>query len=26
VGVKQLMEGRMFLHQLVKIYAGGGYQ
>ena len=23
VGVKQLMEGRMFLHQLVKIYAGG---
>jgi len=26
VGVKQLMEGRMFLHQLVKIYAGGGYE
>ena len=23
VGVKQLMEGRMFLHQLVKMYAGG---
>lgn len=23
VGVKQLMEGRMFLYQLVKIYAGG---
>jgi acetylornithine deacetylase/succinyl-diaminopimelate desuccinylase-like protein len=23
VGVKQLMDGRMFLHQLVKIYAGG---
>jgi acetylornithine deacetylase/succinyl-diaminopimelate desuccinylase-like protein len=26
VGVKQLMEGRMFLHQLVKEYAGGGYE
>lgn len=26
VGVKQLMEGRMFLHQLVKMYAGGGYE
>jgi acetylornithine deacetylase/succinyl-diaminopimelate desuccinylase-like protein len=25
VGVKQLMEGRMFLHQLVKMYAGGSY-
>ena len=23
VGVKQLMEGRMFLYQLVKMYAGG---
>jgi acetylornithine deacetylase/succinyl-diaminopimelate desuccinylase-like protein len=23
VGVKQLLEGRMFLHQLVKMYAGG---
>lgn len=23
VGVKQLMEGRIFLYQLVKMYAGG---
>jgi acetylornithine deacetylase/succinyl-diaminopimelate desuccinylase-like protein len=26
VGVKQLLEGRIFLHQLVKTYAGGGYE